>query len=675
MDEDSVAGSKEHGTFNTAALTGTGDALWYRPRFTLGREGPESVQGGTVARALGWDAIIPRLRMALEPVVGTHSGRTLGVEAVIGNARDLGFASVHDLLDCAHDTGAPDDPLRCDDRLADVEAAAHAGAIALFARVPDRTGLKLFLNLDLRLAARAETIIATLREHLDRRGVSTANIILEVSERVAFFSTEALCDSAEAPADANRDLTMLLGTLRSLSTRLALGDFGAGYASLPLLSLARPDLVKLDRFFIEMAAQERGKRLILNTVTNLAHLLGSQVVAEGVHSIEEYQICRQAGCDYIQGRLAGARIFEPDALQRDHAEILALNDSDHRRVGTDSALITAETQALEPIALGTHMGAVFERFRQDKDRNFFPVVDGSGEPVGIIRELDLKEYTYSLYGKDLLSNRALGRTLDAFVARCPVADVNTKAEKILEIFSASSGAECILITRDRQYIGFMSAASLLKVVNEKNLALARDQNPLSRLPGNTMINEFISEALTDTDNSHIMVYLDFDHFKPFNDTYGYRQGDRAITLFAELMRKKLNTADIFIGHVGGDDFFVGFKEFQVDHAVARIRDLVDRFSVDVESFYDEEARRNRYIVAKDREGIERRLHLLTASAAIVELPRGHTIRSVDDISGLIARLKKEAKHSPQRIARACCAKADAPCDGPESTPDALTPRS
>ncbi|WP_299443973.1 GGDEF domain-containing protein [uncultured Rhodospira sp.] len=662
MCEDRVADAIDIGSAETKRLEDAGDALWYRPRFTFSHRRHQNdavIEGGDTARALGWDAIIPRIRMALEPVVGTHSGRTLGVEAVIGNAREIGFASVHDLLDCAHDTGDPTDPLRCDNRLACVEAATHAAAVALFAQIPDRGGMKLFLNLDMRLAEQAESIVSALKGRLERHGVGSANVVIEVSERLPFFNTEALVDSAQAPAEANRDFAALMETLRSVSGRLALGDFGAGYASLPLLTLARPDLVKLDRFFIQSVAQERGRRLVLNTLTNLAHLLGSQVVAEGVHSIEEYNICRQAGCDYIQGQVAGERVFDPQALIRDHADIRALNESDHRRVGNDSALITAETQYLEPIALGTHMGAVFERFRHDKDRNFFPVVDGAGEPAGIIRELDLKEYTYSLYGKDLLSNRALGRTLDAFVARCPVADVNTKAEKILEIFSASSGAECILITRDRQYIGFMSAASLLKVVNEKNLALARDQNPLSRLPGNTMINEYISEALMDEDNTYIIVYLDFDHFKPFNDSYGYRQGDRAITLFADLMRKHLNGPDVFIGHVGGDDFFVGFKGIASDQAVVLIKDLVERFRLDVESFYDEEARTRRYIVAKDRDGVERRLELLSASAAIVEVPRGHQIRSADEIAGLIAGLKKQAKHSTEKIAMARCTDADA----------------
>jgi hypothetical protein len=108
----------------------------------------------------------------------------------------------------------------------------------------------------------------------------------------------------------------------------------------------------------------------------------------------------------------------------------------------------------------------------------------------------------------------------------------------------------------------------------------------------------------------------------------------------------------------GDDFFVGFKGYPHDQVVSQVSELVHRFQLDVESFYDEAARQRRYIVARDRDGVERRLPLLSASAAIVELPRGHQARSEDEIAGLIAVLKKTAKQSPDRIASACYAGAE-----------------
>ncbi|MQX37127.1 EAL domain-containing protein [Roseospira navarrensis] len=590
--------------------------------------------------------------MALDPVVGIHSGRTLGVEAVMDNAVALGYASTHDLLDAAFDSSDGSDPLRAQNRLLDIETAAHQAAVRLFAALPDNPALKLFLNLDSRLLANADRIVAGLRASLSDHGIAPTSVVLTISERMPFVNVEALCDGAPGADAAHEDLERLLATLRGLSGRLALADFGAGSASLPLLTLTRPDFVKLDRFFVQAQARDRGRRLALQGLVNLAQPLGTLVIAEGVETVEQYQTCRQAGCEYLQGPLAGPRVTAAQDLPRTYEGIRSLSEIDHRRVGNDAALIAAQTEYMAPITMGTAMAEVFECFRQAKDQTFLPAVDAADEPVGIIREADLKEYTYSLYGKDLLSNRALGRTLDGFVVRAPVADVTTPAEKILDVFSASGGAECVLITRDRKYMGFLSASSLLKVISEKNLAMARDQNPLSRLPGNTMINEYIFEALHTTDRPSTLVYLDFDNFKPFNDTYGYRQGDRAITLFAELLRKALPREDVFVGHVGGDDFFVGFRDFDPDHVVHLIGDLIERFRRDVESFYDEEARRTGFIVARDREGVERHLPLLTASAAVIEIPRGHSTRSADEIAGLIARYKKKAKESASKIAAA-----------------------
>ncbi|MBB4314382.1 GGDEF domain-containing protein [Roseospira marina] len=627
--------------------------VWYRPRFTMSHgtaapPGPDHAR----ARALGWSEIAERLDMVLHPVVGTHSGRVLGVEAVIGNAGALGFASPDDLLDGAFDSSEPADPLRADNRLPDIVQAAHAGALRLFAALTERASLKLFLSIDTRMIAWADPLIAHLRVEVERHGIHASSVIVMISERLPFFNLDTLCTGDPAAAAAHTELSRLFKTLRSLSGRLALSDFGAGTASLPLLTLARPDLVKVDRFFVQTQAADRSRRLTLGSLINLVHLMGTQVMAEGVETVDQYHVCRQAGCDYIQGPLVGPPVSDPAVLTDDCADIRALNETDKRAARSDAALITSQTQSIEPITLGTPMTVVFERFRRARDQTFLPAVDASAEPLGIVREADLKEYTYSLYGKDLLSNRALGKTLDEFVVRCPVADVNTKAERILEVFSASGGAECILITCDRQYMGFLSASSLLKVISEKNLAMARDQNPLSRLPGNNMINEYIADALLDNQAFWIIVYLDFDNFKPFNDAYGYRQGDRAITLFAELLRKELPQHDVFVGHVGGDDFFVGFKDYDGDTAVDLIGNLIERFRNDVESFYDEVSRQRGYMIGRDRDGNERHLPLLTASAAVIELPRAHAARSADDIAGQIAVYKKKAKQSASKIARA-----------------------
>ncbi|MCA1908712.1 MAG: diguanylate cyclase, partial [Magnetospirillum sp.] len=210
----------------------------------------------------------------------------------------------------------------------------------------------------------------------------------------------------------------------------------------------------------------------------------------------------------------------------------------------------------------------------------------------------------------------------------------------------------IIIVDDMKYVGFLSAHSLLRVINEKNLAAARDQNPLTKLAGNNLIHEYVSEALGATDVEYVLAYFDFDNFKPFNDKYGFRLGDRAILLFAELLAKALPRDTSFPAHVGGDDFFGGFRRMGFEESLRVASDLCTAFARDVESFYDDETRRQGHIVGQDRVGNIVRFPLMTVSAAIVHLPAGRPLFSVDDVSQLIAELKKSAKKSPNRVASA-----------------------
>ena len=56
---------------------------------------------------------------------------------------------------------------------------------------------------------------------------------------------------------------------------------------------------------------------------------------------------------------------------------------------------------------------------------------------------------------------------------------------------------------------------VLEAVAERELSDARDQNPLSRLPGNARLEEFLSERWNDPEADCLFCYFDFDNFKPF----------------------------------------------------------------------------------------------------------------------------------------------------------------
>jgi diguanylate cyclase (GGDEF)-like protein len=276
-----------------------------------------------------------------------------------------------------------------------------------------------------------------------------------------------------------------------------------------------------------------------------------------------------------------------------------------------------------------------------------PVVDSDGHPLGVVREQALRNHVYSAYGKELIANRSLGFTLRSFLERSPMAALSTPLDRLLGLYSNAENADGIIITENNRYRGFLSARSIIRAMHEKTLARARDENPLTKLPGNVLINEYVAELLQ-SGNPAVIVYLDFDHFKPFNDTYGFRQGDRAILLFAELLRRVVPPEHSFIGHIGGDDFFVGLTHTKMADAEALIAGVLDKFSSDAESFYDAETRQQGFMVAVDRDGVERKFPLLTVSAVLLMLDEDCSACTPDDVSQCLAKYKKIAKSAKSR---------------------------
>jgi GGDEF domain-containing protein len=297
------------------------------------------------------------------------------------------------------------------------------------------------------------------------------------------------------------------------------------------------------------------------------------------------------------------------------------------------------------------MTEIFARVADDPSQAIIPVVDRLGQPIGVLRERTLRNHVYSAYGKELIANRSLGRTLRSFLERCPIAELNTPLDRLLAIYSTDENADGILVTDQNLYRGFLSARSIIRAMHEKTLARARDENPLTKLPGNDMINDYLAGLLGRREPG-VLAYIDFDNFKPFNDTYGFRQGDRAILLFAELMRKAARPATWFLGHIGGDDFFIGLTETSLEDARVAIGALISKFTSDAESFYDGPTRQRGYITAQDRDGQQRSFPLLSASAVLLDVAEDCVSCTVDDVSLAIATHKKAAKTSPARMVAA-----------------------
>ncbi len=168
----------------------------------------------------------------------------------------------------------------------------------------------------------------------------------------------------------------------------------------------------------------------------------------------------------------------------------------------------------------------------------------------------------------------------------------------------------------------------------------RGTNPLTRLPGNNAIEAALVSRL-ETGAEFAVCYLDIDHFKAYNDRYGFAAGDQAILGLASAISCSLDAigSDGFQGHVGGDDFIVLLDTAEVDEFCSRV---IAAFEDVVAAAYSAADRARGTVEVEDRTGVVREVPIMSVSAAVV-LQQGGRFAHLGEISRAAAELKTHVK--------------------------------
>lgn len=303
-----------------------------------------------------------------------------------------------------------------------------------------------------------------------------------------------------------------------------------------------------------------------------------------------------------------------------------------------------------PLSINEDISSVVEYFQKNPDVEIITVTNSNNEPIGILEENKIKEFIYSPFGRSLMRNSSIKKSkLKSLIQPCGITDINCDMSTNIELFSNNPESIGIIITDNSKYYGFLSARAIITIMNEQNLLHAREQNPLTKLPGNSMIEKYISEV-SKNKNFYILCYYDLNHFKAFNDVYGFRNGDRAIQLFADIIRKNLSQ-EFFKAHIGGDDFFVAieFKEEYEKEYLNDITKILQKFADDVRELYLKDDKDKGYIISMDRDKKEKKFPLLDASAATLIVRDTSSNRSIESINDILSIQKKVAKNDKSNL--------------------------
>ena len=574
-----------------------------------------------------YTSFIEGLSFAFQPIVDLQSGCCYGVEALLRGVEAKGYSTIASFFDDLHDQ----DVLFC------VDLLLRNRALSLFTTIPFHQRLRLFYNLDNRIMIDTAYREGATWDLLDRHSLSGRHICFEVSERHSFQQMSA-------------NALEITRKYREEGFGVAIDDFGTGFSGLQLLYQLETDLIKIDRFFAQDISSCRRKRTFVEMVVQLCHRLGMKVVIEGVEKEEDFFFCRELGIDMIQGYLIQRPTmdvreieFTPSSfkaiLNRDRRARLSRHDQLPRHQITKTPFVTTRLR---------NINELLDIFKHPPHYTIVPVLDDSGIPLGILCEKDLKRFFYSNYGTKVLENIISKGQWLRYLREIPIMPLDSSLELLLRSFRLNPSAEGIIIVENECYQGILFANALLEHLYETNLAMARDQNPLTMLPGNRTINIQVSDMLASNAEKIHLVYFDFNQFKPFNDLYGFRQGDRAIQIFADILLEWSKEEMLFVGHIGGDDFVLSTSNLDSERMLSIIRDIVTDFNQKALALHDEAHRLTGYCEGENRQGDLTRIGLLTVSALLLILPGGDRF-TFDEAAFCTAKGKKLAKKSPDYI--------------------------
>jgi diguanylate cyclase (GGDEF)-like protein/PAS domain S-box-containing protein len=222
------------------------------------------------------------LRLDYQPFVDLETGRITGAEALLrwdhpqlGTIAPLRFVPIAEQSGLIVPIGAWVLREACRQAAAWARTSSNAAALEIAVNVsPRQLASSAFFD-DVRLA-------------LDESGLPAHRLCVEVTESAVIADIETAARSLER--------------LKKLGVRLAIDDFGVGYASLGQLKALPPvDVLKIDRSFIGGVLGDQEDKAIVDAVIQLASSLGLQTVAEGVESGDQALLLREMSCRTAQG--------------------------------------------------------------------------------------------------------------------------------------------------------------------------------------------------------------------------------------------------------------------------------------------------------------------------------------------------------------------------------------
>jgi diguanylate cyclase (GGDEF)-like protein len=267
-----------------AKATGRGGYEFFRPELELHARTRHSLETDLRGALEAGE-----FHLVYQPQIQLDTGELTGFEALLRwNSPERGLISPAEFIPIAEETGL----------IVPIGEWVLRTACATAAQWPG------FIRISINLSPvqfRARGLAAMVTSALAATGLAPERLELEVTE------SALLQDDAATIA--------ILHQFRALGIRVSMDDFGIGYSSLSYLRKFPFDKIKIDRSFIGTLGESQGSAAIVRTIASLGADLGMTTTAEGIETIEQLDLVRQAGCTEGQGYLFSRPCVAADAVR------------------------------------------------------------------------------------------------------------------------------------------------------------------------------------------------------------------------------------------------------------------------------------------------------------------------------------------------------------------------
>ncbi len=138
-----------------------------------------------------------------------------------------------------------------------------------------------------------------VKDIIKEANVSPAQIEIEITESIMIDSVDKALQ--------------VINELKEMGIKIAIDDFGTGYSSLSYLNRFPANLLKIDKSFVDKMNTGDSAKQYVAAIVSIGHIMGFDVIAEGVEEQDQLEILGKVGCDFIQGFIWGRPLPEKDA--------------------------------------------------------------------------------------------------------------------------------------------------------------------------------------------------------------------------------------------------------------------------------------------------------------------------------------------------------------------------